>query len=414
MTYNATNLEKRIPAKELEDLLTSLRQGAHHKAAFGELPYNYSIIQNVFQDALAQKVLNSNAVILIGIGGSNLGCLAVYEALAGNWYNETKRPTFYCADTIDPEKLEKIITQIKKIYMQQGKVSCVIISKSGTTLETMVNASCIVDVLKKLYPKTYHELIVCISDPKTPLYAFAQQEKCLFISIPEDIGGRFSVFSPVGLFPLALLGVDIIAFCAGARRASDEVLQNGFPQENRAAHSAALLYALYTRGYTNHNLFLFDDTLESLGKWYRQLLAESLGKNGKGFVPLVSIGTVDLHSMTQLFLDGPQNTITTFVFTNSVQEGPVIPTSPLLPTSITKHSPAGLKKVLFQSTVAAFCSQDRPNATIEIDKTAHDLGFFMQTMMFQVVYLAKLFNCNPFDQPAVELYKKEAIRILKP
>ncbi|MBN2267636.1 MAG: hypothetical protein JW725_04870 [Candidatus Babeliaceae bacterium] len=390
-------------------------------ASFITLPFNQTMISTINGQAQIKKTYNPDAIFLVGIGGSALGCQAVFNTLSGSWPNLLNRPALYVADTIDVDKIYAMFNIIEEYQNAHKTVMVVIVSKSGTTLETCVNAAFIIDKVKSLYPENYRDLISIVSCAQTPLHKQAETENFLFLEIPQEISGRFSLLTAAGLFPLSLLGIDITALCTGARRAIENFIRTGAAlPENQAAQNCAYWYLLFQKGYINHNLFVFDETGEYLGKWYRQLIAESLGKKydihgnlvETGILPIVSIGTTDLHAMIPVLLHGPRNTLTHFLWIEPKEADLTAPTwesmeIPSLPIN-------SIKKALFKSTEASFAAEKRPFLTTNLSKNAHDLGYFMQNAMCHIMLMGNLLQVNPFDQPAVELYKSEAKKLLNP
>ena len=185
---------------------------------------------------------------------------------------------------------------------------------------------------------------------------------------------------------------------------------------NNALTFAAHTFTHYTKGHTIHNTFFFAPELESLGKWYRQLMAESLGKDGKGLTPIVSIGSTDLHSMAQLYFGGANNTITNIVTAPS--KGTVrVPKKLVFPGLVENVSGKSLESIMqaiSQGTKTTYKKLKRPMVSIELEKLdARELGYYLQTRMIEIMYLAQLLDVNAFDQPMVKSYKKETRGLLK-
>jgi glucose-6-phosphate isomerase len=237
------------------------------------------------------------------------------------------------------------------------------------------------------------------------------------------VGGRYSVFSAVGLFPLALLGVDIDALLRGAASMVEQCTLQDIEQ-NIAAQSAYVLYELYQRGYVIHNFFTFAVDMYALGLWCRQLMAESLGKEysleGKkvnvGITPLVSVGSTDLHSIVELHLAGPDNTATTFVSVKQSRQKGVVPVCEQLETLVADvqgRSLSTIMSALLGGTEKAYEKVARPYMSVILpDKSEESIGQYMQWKMIETMYLGYLFNINAFIQPQVELYKKETRALL--
>lgn len=370
------------------------------------------IHNKIYRDFLAHMVsqcraVGCDAVLVIGIGGSSLGASAVYEALG----REVKRPIYFL-ETIDPDQYENL----EGLVRNGGDVQVVIISKSGTTLETAINSSLAIDLLRKYKPKDWVRYVTIISGEQSPLFELAEKHDLRVLTMPE-VGGRFSVFTAVGLFPLALAGIDIDQFCKGACAELDNFVEQGL--QSRSALSAQTLYAAHQDGYWVHDVFIWDAELEQLGKWYRQLCAESLGKRENihgetiesGILPIVSLGTQDLHSMVQLYLGGPRQIITTFVRAKP-RAVVAIPKSDWGKSGCAGRDLAAVREGLLNGVQLAYQHDKRPFMAITIDKTAFDMGQFMICKMLEIILLGALFEINVFDQPEVEKYKQAARQFL--
>ncbi len=340
---------------------------------------------------LAAKYRNASAIIVVGIGGSNLGTMAVQEAVLGKYHNlladgKTKKRIFY-ADTADADSFGAITELAKK---SEGNVLINAVSKSGTTAETNANFNALICALGE------KASVVVTGDAGSKALAEAEKKGYDTLTIPPVVGGRYSVFSNVGLFPLAAMRVDIGNLLEGATDAVDGCLNEGI--ESPAAAIAALVHMHWKNGIRIHNQFLFSNDLESTGKWYRQLMGESVGKKGNGITPTVSIGTTDLHSMAQLYF----NTNDTFHRMVRVKEWKNGNTSEGRKLKI-------IMGILADSVEEAFAKNKKPFIKLVLrDKSAYSIGQLLQLEMVEMMLLAKLMGVNPFDQPDVELYKKIA------
>ena len=304
---------------EIRNMANAISEGYEGDLASLYLPDDRLMLGKVKQVIGENLQLKPVYLIVVGIGGSNLGTIAVQEAVLGKLYNQLTASTkVLYADTVDSDSINNIITLVKPVLEKGGNIILNVISKSGTTTETIANAEVLIDLLRR-HKKDYKNCITVTSDKGSELWNIAVREGLNVLEIPKKVGGRYSVFSPVGLFPLGLLGIDIERLLDGARVMRDACI-NMNVEENPAAISATLQYLHYKSGKNICDLFLFANDLESLGKWCRQLMAESLGKefNKKGekvnigITPIVSIGSTDLHSMAQLYLGGPYDKFTTF------------------------------------------------------------------------------------------------------
>lgn len=362
-----------------------------------------------------KRALHPTMLIVVGIGGSNLGTLAVHQALYGQFYNQQDPDIkLYFADGVDTDYIQDLILLAEQELERGNTVLVTIISKSGSTTETVVNAELFLHILRAAYPQTYVNYVVVITDHGSTLWHFAGTHHMTRISIPAQVGGRFSVLSAVGLFPLAMLGVDIDALHAGAQHALGAALACERLEceiESLAARRAVLLEQHYRAGRPIHDLFIFSADLAGIGWWYRQLMAESLGKDGVGITPTVSIGTVDLHSMAQLYLGGPDARFTTFVTVEKNKSNLRVPENHA--SMISGKLVCDINSAILQGVLAAYTKQARPFVLLTIpEKNAYYIGMLMQLHMLEIIYTGFLIGINPFDQPHVELYKEETRKLL--
>lgn len=361
--------------KTLGDYLTEMSEG------FLNLPFDEQSIKTVVE--LKEKLITDSLkyIVVVGIGGSSLGTKAIYDALHGYFdkFESGRFPKIIFLDTIDPQKFEKVKTLLKSVN-EPNEIIVNVISKSGTTLETITNF----ENLLKAIPTIESRLVITTGEDSI-LYKQAKDLNLETLIVPEDVVGRFSVFSPVGLFPLACLGFNIINILDGAMSAS---------KKKEVVGSATFLQKHYLNGKSIHEFFTFEPKLESLGKWYEQLIAESLGKKEIGITPITSIGSTDLHSDAQLDIGGPENKMVTFLRS--------------------KDNNSKVKEAIYNAAVKMYKNNNIPLAEIEVDKIDEGfLGFFMQHKMIETALLGKLLQVDPFNQPNVEEYKKYAKENLK-
>lgn len=347
----------------------------------------FSVQKGVLKEVkeIAKICGNLKSIVLAGIGGSNLGALAIYKAL------RPKKEICF-AETLDSRRLGRILGHL------QHPAVLIIISKSGTTAETVANAAVSLEKMKK------GDRVIAVTDEDSKLWHWADKNGFLKLAVPKEIVGRYSVFTAVGLLPLFLAGIKVEKLLEGAEEAS----------EKAAADSAK---SIYESGKAIHDIFLFEPDLEWLGKWYRQLIGESLGKEGKGITPTVSIGTTDLHSVAQLYLGGPKDKFTTFVSVKNSGKDFTIPKNhdieELVP-GISGKKFSVLMKATLGGIKVAYKKQNLPFMEIELeDLSEKSLGKFMQEKMMEIVHLAKLMGVDPFDNPQVELYKEETRKLLR-
>ena len=365
--------------------------------------------------SLKEQFAGVRTVLLVGIGGSDLGTRAMYEALV-----HTAPVELICFDTIEPARLREVQSVLAR-HADPNELALIVVTKSGTTIETLTNAQIVYRALCERYgSECAAARSLVITDPDTPLARTAEGQGMTVITLPQVIGGRFSVFTPVGLVPLALLGLNIDAFCEGARSGIQAALPRTPGTPSAALVLAATLFEAVGRGVRFHEFLLFDPALEMLGKWYRQLLAESIGKTQTGgtrvgIMPTVAIGSTDLHSIGQLIFGGPNDRLTTLVACpSSWTDTPRLTEEPPFthPSLVGKESGAVIWAI-YGGVQEAYRSHSLPLVRIELDAlNERELGACMGFQMATVMYLAQLMEVNAFDQPNVEAYKEEARKLL--
>lgn len=379
-------------------------------------------------EALARE-LNSERlkyVIVVGIGGSNLGTAAVYEAMYGKTDLFLSRtPKLIFADTNNPREMELVKEILEKHLGDPREIVLNIITKSGTTTETVANAAFLFDILShKFGEREAAARAVVTSDEKSALSQIAFEKGMRVLEIPASVGGRYSVFSAVGVFPLALAGVNILDLLEGARIMRDECLHHT-DLSNKALLGAVAAYLYAKKKLNIYNSFFFNSELESTGKWWRQLSAESLGKRyGEdgasvyaGVTPIVSIGSSDLHSMVQLYFGGPKDKFTNFIYTPAGKGRAAVPLGhpfEKLAPDISGKDFTQITEAILGGTKEAYQEHALPfTETILPAIDAYSIGQFLQLKMIETMLLAKLWNINAFDQPEVESYKKFTRELLK-
>lgn len=382
------------------------------------LVHSNDLLERV-RDLASEKGQGVRHVIVVGIGGSSLGSEAIYQALGGHYGERTIEMLF--VETVDSKMLERVAGLFASAEYPH-EVLVVVASKSGRTIETMANADIIYRTLVDRFGGVAKERVVTISDENSSLSELALREGFSQLTIPSLVGGRYSVFSAVGLFPLAVAGIDIVALVRGAK----ESLESSLHSEESPAFVSALVQAEhYLWGRKIHDTFIFDPSLETLGKWYRQLLGESIGKTDSvdgeerrvGITPTVSIGSTDLHSVGQLYFGGPKGErLTTFVRRENSSNFCFSDKGIFLDDSLNLKGKT-VEDVMHAISLGvreSYKNSGLPFIDVWLEEvTEYELGAFMQWKMVEVMFLARLLDVNPFDQPAVEDYKNNTIRILR-
>ncbi len=376
------------------------------------LPFDDLLLKKI-SDLKEKKVSkNLKYIVIIGIGGSNLGTKAIYDAFYG--YYDTIQPNRYpkmvFLDTQDEEVLAKAVDLINSLSSKE-EILVNAISKSGGTTETAANLEIIYEALTKKFSGV-NDRFVITTDEGSKMQLAAEKIGIAVLNLPKKVGGRYSVFSAVGMFPFAVIGFDINAIRRGAKAMRDMSLQE---TNNPALISAAILYLHSKNGKNINDNFIFLPQVESLGKWYRQLQGESIGKDGKGITPTVSIGSTDLHSVGQLYLGGPKDKITTFIYGENTKYEAMVPgtTAFNLVDAIPGKNIHEIMQAIVGGVKIAYNNQQMPFMEIILDTVSEEsLAQFMQFKMMEIIYLGKLMGVNTFDQPQVELYKVETKKIL--
>ena len=409
---------------EIINIKDSLDHEYEDKYGSINLPNDYDMVKKIKNLIEIKKKLNPKYIIVIGIGGSNLGTLAIQEALLGKYYNlkDSNIKIFY-VDTVDSDQLNDIIDIIEPALKKGEKILINCISKSGGTTETISNFEIFIDIIKK-YIKEYKKYIIVTTDEDSKFWRFAKEKGFDVLGIPKNVGGRYSIFSSVSLFPLGLIGLNIDKILEGALAMRDICLSLDI-DKNIASRSACYIYKYYKMGFNIHDLFLFSPDFESIGKWYRQLIGESIGKEYNkdnkqifcGITPTVSIGSTDLHSMAQLYLGGPYDKFTTFIKINknkSTLKLPNFDEYSTLVNNIQQKKISEIMDAIFYGTKKSYKKGKRPFLEIVFpDKYESSIGQFLQYKMIEIMYLGFLLNVNPFDQPNVEDYKNETKSVLE-
>lgn len=349
-----------------------------------------------------------DTLLVLGIGGSDLGARAVYSAL-GN-YSQGMRLLFAGGNT-DPEELAAIIKQI-----DWGETVINVISKSGGTLETMsAFLICLAELEKAVGPEQAKKQVVATTGLSGTLRDLANAEGYATLEVPEKIGGRFSVLSQVGLFPLACAGIDTAELLQGAAAIRDRL-----PAET-SSHPSVRLALHHFVGLTVHKqslavLMPYSESLRQFGFWFRQLWAESLGKENKGQTPIAALGATDQHSQIQLYIEGPHDKLITFIVADNLREDLVVSDKFSGYSALSKITNQPLSKLLQieqRATALALADHNRPNGTIHIDKISPaSVGELIMTFEIACALMGKLVGINAFNQPGVEHGKKNIEKML--
>ena len=356
----------------------------------------------------AQIRSNSDALVSIGIGGSYLGARAVIEALGeGDGPN-----VIFAGNSLSAHEHTKFLKQL------DGKrFSINAISKSGTTTEPAVAFRLFRDRLEKEVGKDEaKKRIVATTDAKKgALRKFAQEEGYATLNIADDVGGRYSVLSPVGLLPIAVAGIDIDALLQGARDVA-EATNEPDVTKNPAYFYAAARNLLYRKGYSTEIFASFEPRLHYVAEWWKQLTGESEGKSHIGLFPASVDLTTDLHSMGQWIQQGRRNIIETFVILDGGEPNLAVPSAENDLDELgylQGRAMSEVNKAAYEATSLAHRDGGVPNATIHLEKLdAYSLGALIQFYERAIGVSGYLMGINPFNQPGVEAYKTNMFALL--
>jgi glucose-6-phosphate isomerase len=353
-------------------------------------------------------------IVLLGIGGSSLGPIALRESLAKK---DSCNPSLHVLDNIDPDFLAETEEKI-----DLKKTLFLAISKSGTTPET---ASQYLYFSKKIENAGLKlaEHIVFVTDPKNGFFREEAQKKNIpAFEIPPNVGGRFSVLTPVGLLPAALIGIDIKELLVGAQEMRDNFFQEN-AEKNLAFLLASIQYIAQQKGKSQNVMYAYSQKLFRVADWFRQLLAESTGKkwseNGEeifaGMTPIAALGATDQHSQNQLYFEGPNDKLFLFLETEKFDSDMKIPVPDDERFSYLHNTTFGeLLNVEKKGTEGALNQVNRPNITIKIPEiSAKYIGQIFMLLEGATAFLGEFLNINAFDQPGVELSKNITRELLQ-
>ncbi|HZE76392.1 MAG TPA: glucose-6-phosphate isomerase [Gemmatimonadales bacterium] len=389
---------------------------------------DYGFYELVDQDATVKEIAHFaeglgqayDHVLVLGIGGSALGTKALLNALRPPAWNELDDegrdffPRLTVLENIDPTS---VAAALRRIDPRRALVN--VVSKSGGTAETMAQYLVVRGWLEEHLGSAAARHLVFTTDPlRGALRELAQRDGITAVTVPAAVGGRFSVLSPVGLLPAALVGIDIEGLIAGARTALERAADDDLLRNPAALHAALHWAADTWLGARIHVLMPYTDRLREFAEWYRQLWAESLGKRvdrrGQpvhlGPTPLAAVGATDQHSQVQLFMEGPFDKAISFVVVDDPGADVSIPEGSDLPADLAYlpgHSLGELLRAEYEATSAALARSGRMNLTLHLpDLTAASVGELFMFYQLATGYAGVWYGVDPFDQPGVELGKR--------
>lgn len=380
-----------------------------------DLPANYDKAEFARIQAAAAKIQSdSDVLIVIGIGGSYLGARAAIEAMTSPFYNDTAKETpkiYFCGNNISSSYLQTLLR------LCEGKrVSVNIISKSGTTTEPAVAFRVFKDYLEKTVGKEEaKKRIYATTDAKKgTLKELADTEGYETFVVPDDVGGRFSVLTAVGLLPIAVAGLDIAQLMAGAAEARTKLAATG--KENDCYRYAAARNILYRKGKKVEMLACYEPAFAMMNEWYKQLFGESEGKDQRGLLPTSVIFSTDLHSMGQYIQDGQRILFETVVDIKHPKEELFIEKAADNFDGLNflaEQNMSYVNRKAMEGTILAHTDGGVPNLVLEVNSLSEfDLGYLIYFFEKTCAISGYLLGINPFDQPGVENYKKNMFALL--
>lgn len=423
ISYNDRLLESIIAPKELLQYNTAIAEAEAMLAKSNgpgsdflgwlNLPTEITAETIAAIDAKAAEIrAKADVLICIGIGGSYLGAKAAIEFLSPSFEAMRKPKVLFTGHTINSDYLADLLDMVK-----EQSVAVNVISKSGTTTEPGIAFRIIREWMEKRYGREEAaKRIIATTDPeKGALRQLAVKEGYATFPIPADVGGRFSVLTPVGLFPVAVAGISIAELVAGATDAA-QFCRGNTAEENMAGRYAAIRNILFRKGYTTEVLAAFQPQFHFVSEWWKQLAGESEGKNNTGIFPSALDYTTDLHSLGQWMQEGVRNVFETFVVIKNTNRSLQVPK--FTDDSDELNYLAGrtfedINHNAYRGTLLAHIDGGVPSATISVeDRTARTLGQLFYFFEKAIALSGYMLRVNPFDQPGVEAYKKNMFALL--
>ncbi len=402
--------------KTANDLVDSKQGLGNDFLGWVNLPFDYDREEFARIKKAAEKIKSdTDVLVVIGIGGSYLGARAAIEFLKGHYYNDLNEGTpdiYFAGNSISGSALSDLLK-----ICENKRVSVNIISKSGTTTEPAIAFR----VFRKLLEERYGEeeaakRIYCTTDKaRGTLKQLADSKGYECFVVPDDVGGRFSVLTAVGLLPIAAAGADIDALMAGAAAAAKDYA-NPNVLENDCYKYAALRNAMYRRGKAIELLVSYEPRFTMMAEWFKQLYGESEGKDNKGLFPASVVFSTDLHSMGQYVQDGARILFETVVTIKDTGSDIIIEKEDNDGDGLNflaGKSMSFVNSKAFEGTVLAHTDGGVPNFVIELDKADEEnLGRLIYFFEKACAVSGYMLGVNPFDQPGVESYKKNMFALL--
>ncbi len=406
-TFNFNKKEKKTQKLKYEKSKKKILK-LIKKRSFGFIQDLYKKDFSVISQ-FSEKLKEFENILFLGTGGSSLGGKTLVSFMDNNFLNITK-PRVFFVENVDSSSIRDLL-----YHIDLRKSACVVTSKSGETIETISQFFFVYNEFKKQKISINKRFFIISEDKQSTLKEIQESNKLDFYPHPIDIGGRYSVFSIVGLIPAITTGFDIKSFCNGGKHFLKEIeTEKNFDYYFTPISN---LIDLHKRGVNMSIIMPYHDSLNNLSFWYRQLWAESIGKEGKGITPLNALGTVDQHSQLQLYLDGPRDKFFTFI--GKVKEKRVTKLDCGYSKSKIFHDlhQKSLEELLnaeMNATIKTICNKKIPVRRITLESFNEKfIGSLMMFFFIETIFSCFLLQVNPFDQPAVEEGKKLTKRFLK-
>ncbi len=404
---NAQELKRLSP--RLEDARdTILEQHREKSQGWMNLGSDTDLAKEIAK--VVKKMSGFDTCLVLGIGGSDLGTRALYRAL-----RPSKRTLVFAGANTDPDELAEIVSSLDL------KTTCVnIVSKSGGTIEPITSFYYVYDLLQKAVGKTKAaKHVVATTDPESgELRSLAKKHGWATLPVPQNVGGRFSALTAVGLFPLAFAGASIEKLQKGAKKTAVGFKKDRVSQ-NAACRWSALQYLAYTKRKQHINVLMpYAAHLDLLGAWYRQLWAESLGKKENrmkkrvhiGPTPVAALGATDQHSQIQLYNEGPNDKTITFIEVSRFNSTLKVPKDIRENGKLAYLAGTSFEKIIHaerEATSRALAAAQRPNGTLEIPKISEEtMGALILFFELATAMMGELFEIDTYNQPGVEAGKR--------
>lgn len=441
LIYDFTNLlsdsigsKNGVSMQDIVELQSTIQRA--HEAVFLTPSLEHQAVFDILENVEIEKICvladqvrtSCDNFVVLGIGGSALGSLAIFDALvpAGhNFLSKDKRsaPRFFVEDSIDPEAMSGMLSSIDL----EDTIFCVV-SKSGKTVETMTQFLFVRELCEKNFGNAWREhFVVLTDDNQNFLHNYALENKLRILNIPTKLGGRYSVLSAVGLFPAAVLGLDIRALVQGAKEMLAHSKSSDIWQ-NAPMLSAAINYLNYRRGKNMTVLIPYSETLNVFDDWFCQLWGESIGRDttftGKKLVGTARIGQTPIqvtgpsvqHSQFQLYLEGPDDKTFTFVGIKNFKTDIKLPKllNEIFGKTVAQNKTFGdllnVERIASERALKLF---GKPNETLVVEKVDEEtLGKMFMFFICKMLFTAAMLEITPFGQPAVESIKSEVAKIV--